>query len=146
MVEMSADEKPNRRVVVSALGIGQVLSWGSTFYLLAVLAPAIVRDTGWKYDWVISGVSVGLLIAGNGAELRLVSRGVAWFSDHDRDGGVALRRSHRISVGWGGLDPRDVRGARAYQRAAGRAALAPKPARPASLSLSPCGAWPSDLE
>jgi len=61
---MSADEKPDRRVVVSALGIGQILSWGSTFYLLAVLAPAIVRDTGWTYDGVISGVSIGLLVAG----------------------------------------------------------------------------------
>jgi len=29
-----------------------------------VLAPAIVRDTGWAFDWVISGVSVGLLVAG----------------------------------------------------------------------------------
>jgi len=59
-----ADEKPNRRVVVTTLGIGQILSWGSTFYLLAVLAPAIVRDTGWAFDRVISGVSVGLLVAG----------------------------------------------------------------------------------
>jgi predicted MFS family arabinose efflux permease len=58
------DEKPNRRLVVSVLGCGQILSWGSTFYLLAVLAPAIVHDTGWSYDWVISGVSVGLLVAG----------------------------------------------------------------------------------
>lgn len=61
---MSADEKPDRRVVVSVLGLGQILAWGSTFYLLAVLAPAIVRDTDWSYDWVISGVSVGLLVAG----------------------------------------------------------------------------------
>jgi len=61
---MNADEKPNRRVVVSTLGIGQILSWGSTFYLLAVLAPSIVRDTAWPFDWVISGVSVGLLVAG----------------------------------------------------------------------------------
>jgi MFS family permease len=61
---VSADEKPNRCVVVSVLGSGQILSWGSTFYLLAVLAPAIVRETGWSYDWVISGVSVGLLVAG----------------------------------------------------------------------------------
>ncbi len=45
-MHVSADEKPNRRVVVSVLGFGQILSWGSTFYLLAVLAPAIVRETG----------------------------------------------------------------------------------------------------
>lgn len=29
-----------------------------------MLANQIARDTGWAYDWVISGVSVGLLIAG----------------------------------------------------------------------------------
>src|SRR5258708_3129583 len=63
-MQVSADEKPNRRVVVSVLGFGQILSWGSTFYLLAVLAPAIVGETGWSYYWVISGVSVGLLVAG----------------------------------------------------------------------------------
>jgi MFS family permease len=64
LMQMAADEKPNRRVVVSALGVTQILAWGSTFYLLAVLAPAIVRDTNWSYDWVISGVSVGLIVAG----------------------------------------------------------------------------------
>jgi MFS family permease len=60
----SVGEKPDRRVVVTALGVTQILAWGSTFYLLAVLAAPIVRDTGWPYDRVIAGVSVGLLIAG----------------------------------------------------------------------------------
>ena len=55
---------PDRRVVVTALGVTQILAWGSTFYLLAVLAPYIARDTGWAYDRVIAGVSVGLLVAG----------------------------------------------------------------------------------
>lgn len=53
-----------RRAVITALGISQILSWGSSFYLLAVLAPFIQKDTGWGYDWTIGGVSVGLLIAG----------------------------------------------------------------------------------
>jgi MFS family permease len=57
-------EKPDRRIVVAALGVTQILAWGSTFYLLGVLANPIARDTGWGYDWVISGVSVGLLTAG----------------------------------------------------------------------------------
>lgn len=35
-------------VVVPALGVVQILMWGSTFYLLAVLAPAIVADTDRK--------------------------------------------------------------------------------------------------
>jgi MFS family permease len=51
-------------IVVPALGIAQILMWGSTVYLLAVLAPAIVKDTGWSLRWVIGGVSIGLLVAG----------------------------------------------------------------------------------
>jgi MFS family permease len=51
-------------MVVPALGITQILAWGSTFYLLAVLAAPIVRDTGWTYDWVVAGLSLGLAVAG----------------------------------------------------------------------------------
>jgi MFS family permease len=51
-------------VVITALGVTQILAWGSTFYLLGVLANPITIDTGWDYDWVMSGVSIGLLMAG----------------------------------------------------------------------------------
>ncbi|HZP78105.1 MAG TPA: MFS transporter [Pseudolabrys sp.] len=51
-------------MIVCALGVTQIIAWGSSFYLLAVLAPAIVRDTGWTYDRVVAGVSLGLLTAG----------------------------------------------------------------------------------
>ena len=64
LAEMIDHEKPDRRVVIAALGITQILAWGSTFYLLGVLANAIARSTGWSYDWVTGGVSVGLLMAG----------------------------------------------------------------------------------
>ena len=50
--------------MVAALGVVQMLMWGSTFYLLAVLAPAITAETGWSYRWVIGGVTIGLLTAG----------------------------------------------------------------------------------
>jgi MFS family permease len=43
----------------------QILSWGSTFYLLPVLAKPIVQDTGWPYDRVMAGVALGLLVAGS---------------------------------------------------------------------------------
>jgi hypothetical protein len=46
LAETKADEAlPSRRLVVSALGVTQILAWGSTFYLLGVLAPFIARDT-----------------------------------------------------------------------------------------------------
>lgn len=55
---------PDRRIVVTALGITQIFAWGSTFYLLGVLATPIGVDTGWSLDWVMAGVSIGLLVAG----------------------------------------------------------------------------------
>jgi predicted MFS family arabinose efflux permease len=57
-------DRRDRLLVVAALGVTQILAWGSTFYLFGVLANPIASDTGWSYDWVASGVSVGLLIAG----------------------------------------------------------------------------------
>ena len=56
-------EEPDRRIVIAALGVTQILAWGSTFYLVGVLANPIDSDTSWGYDWVIGGVSVGLLTA-----------------------------------------------------------------------------------
>ncbi len=56
--------KPSPRVVISALGITQILAWGSSFYLPAVLAQPIAADTGWSLSWVVGGLSVGLLAAG----------------------------------------------------------------------------------
>jgi len=42
-----------RRRTVTALGIVQILAFGSTYYLLTVLAPAIVAETGWPLALVI---------------------------------------------------------------------------------------------
>jgi MFS family permease len=53
-----------RGVVVTVLGLLQILSWGSTFYLLAVLAKPITAETGWAYDRVMGGLALGLLVAG----------------------------------------------------------------------------------
>ena len=47
--------------VVTALGLVQILTWGSTFYLLAVLGAPIAQDTGWHGAWVMAGVSIALL-------------------------------------------------------------------------------------
>ncbi len=54
---------PRKAFIVTALGVTQILAWGSTFYLLGVLAPFITSDTGWSYDFIIGGVSIGLLVA-----------------------------------------------------------------------------------
>jgi predicted MFS family arabinose efflux permease len=54
----------SRPVTITALGIAQILGWGTSFYFPAVLAPPIVADTGWSLAWVVSGTSIGLLVAG----------------------------------------------------------------------------------
>jgi predicted MFS family arabinose efflux permease len=56
--------EPGRHVVVTALGIAQILGWGTSFYFPAVLAQPIVDDTGWSLEFVVGGISVGLLVAG----------------------------------------------------------------------------------
>jgi MFS family permease len=59
------DARPlDRRVVITALGIVQILAWGTSFYFPAVFAGPIVRDTGWPLAWVVGGTSIGLLVAG----------------------------------------------------------------------------------
>jgi len=54
----------DRRAVITALGVSQILAWGSSFYFPAVFAETIVRDTGWSLGMVVGGTSLGLLVAG----------------------------------------------------------------------------------
>ena len=45
--------------LVTALVIVQIFAWGSTYYLLAVLAEPILRDTGWSRIGVMGGCHWG---------------------------------------------------------------------------------------
>ena len=38
----------DRRVVITALGIAQILAWGTSFYFPAVFAEPILHETGWS--------------------------------------------------------------------------------------------------
>lgn len=51
-------------LVVGALGINQILAWGSSYYLPAVLAKPIAEETGWPLTWIVGGFTLGLLVAG----------------------------------------------------------------------------------
>jgi hypothetical protein len=53
-----------RLLVIVVLGVGQVLVWGSTYYLPAVLAKPTAQATGWPLTWIVGGLSVGLLLSG----------------------------------------------------------------------------------
>ena len=59
---MTARSSP--KLIVPALGITQILAWGSSYYLPAVLAQPIAADTGWPLTWVVGGLSLGLLVSG----------------------------------------------------------------------------------
>ena len=44
--------------------MAQILAWGSSYYLIAVLAKPIAAGTGWSMEWIVGGLSLGLLISG----------------------------------------------------------------------------------
>lgn len=86
----------DRRVVISALGIAQILAWGTSFYFPAVFATAIVADTGWSLGWVVSGTSIGLLVAG------LISPQVGRIIDRHGGRPVLLASSLFYAIGLAG--------------------------------------------
>jgi len=77
MAEAAAGStNPGGRITVPLLGMAQILSWGSSYYLLAVLAAPISADTGWSLPWVVGGGSIGLLCSGLAAPFvgRMIDR------------------------------------------------------------------------
>ena len=54
----------NGRRIISALGVAQIFAWGSSYYLLTVLAEPVAADTGWPLTYVVGGVSLALLVSG----------------------------------------------------------------------------------
>lgn len=53
-----------RWAVVSCVGVAQILAWGSSYYLTAVLAGPVAADTGWSMSWIVGALSLGLLVSG----------------------------------------------------------------------------------
>jgi MFS family permease len=54
----------SRLVVTTTVGLAQILAWGSSYYLVSVLAKPIGTDTGWPLSWIVGGLSVGFLVSG----------------------------------------------------------------------------------
>lgn len=50
--------------VTSALGLVQILAWGSTYCLMAILSGPSMADTGWSGTMVTGRILFGLLVAG----------------------------------------------------------------------------------
>ena len=50
--------------IVPALGVTQIIGWGTTYYLPAILAPDFAAATGLPIQVVFGGITVMLLVAG----------------------------------------------------------------------------------
>lgn len=61
---------------VTLLGLTQLIGWGTTFYIPAVLAHVMAADVGWSLPQVFGAFSWSLLVAG------LVSRKIGRAIDH----------------------------------------------------------------
>lgn len=61
---------------IFCLGMLQILVWGGSFFLLAVMGDPIMRDTGWGSQWVYGALSLSLMISALLAPIssRLVAR------------------------------------------------------------------------
>lgn len=55
---------PSRLRVIGCIGLAQILAWGSSYYLIAVLARPIAVETGWSLSWIVGGLSLGFLVSG----------------------------------------------------------------------------------
>lgn len=50
--------------LVSALGLTQTLAWASSYYLPAIIADRMARDTGVSTTWIFAAFSISLAISG----------------------------------------------------------------------------------
>jgi predicted MFS family arabinose efflux permease len=62
--------------LVWALGLTQIVGYGTLYYAFSVLAPAMARDLAWSVEWIYGAFSVALLIGGLAAPWagRLIDR------------------------------------------------------------------------
>ncbi len=55
--------EPSRKLSL-VLGLSQILLWGGSFFLMAIVGGPIIRDTGWSHEGVYGALSVALLVSG----------------------------------------------------------------------------------
>jgi hypothetical protein len=54
----------NPRPIVWALGLTQIIGYGTLYYAFSVLAPAMAEDLGWATEWIYGAFSLALLAGG----------------------------------------------------------------------------------
>ena len=50
--------------IVAALGLTQIIGYGSLYYSFGALAPSMAAEFGWSQEWVYGVLSVSLLVGG----------------------------------------------------------------------------------
>ncbi|WP_294167119.1 MFS transporter [Pseudomonas sp.] len=85
----------NRSRLVWAMGFTQIIAWATTYYLPAVLATPIAKETGWSITSAVGGLSWGMLIAG--ASSPAVGRQI------DRHGGRSILAASSLLLALGML-------------------------------------------
>jgi MFS family permease len=67
---------PSLTPLISSLGIAQIISWGSLFYAIGVLGPAMRNELGVSELFLFGAFTAGLLVSGTLAPLagRLIDR------------------------------------------------------------------------
>jgi predicted MFS family arabinose efflux permease len=56
--------KPIPATAVWALGVTQIVGYGSLYYAFSVLAPDIAESFGWSAEWIFGALTVSLLLGG----------------------------------------------------------------------------------
>ncbi len=49
---------------ILALGLTQIIGYGSLYYSFSILAPSMARDLNWSSEWIFGALSAALLIGG----------------------------------------------------------------------------------
>ena len=57
------------RVVVAALGLTQIIGYGTLYYSFSALAASMAKDFGWSPEWVFGAFSTSLLVGGLAAPI-----------------------------------------------------------------------------
>ncbi|MBZ9653797.1 arsenite efflux MFS transporter ArsK [Phyllobacterium lublinensis] len=56
-------------IVVAALGITQIIGYGTLYYSFSALAASMAKDIGWPQEWVFGVFSISLLVGGLAAPI-----------------------------------------------------------------------------
>lgn len=60
---MTIAERPPVAAIL-ALGLTQIIGYGSLYYSFSILAPSMARDLNWSSEWIFGALSAALLIGG----------------------------------------------------------------------------------